>query len=106
VTSARLRAAALVLGLVLGLVACSGRQGPARTEHAVVVVHSELADAALWLDGRYIGPLGSLRGGVAVAPGPHRVEVRHDEYFSYYAEIELGPRERRTIEVQLAPILP
>jgi len=62
-------------------------------------------DAALWIDGSYVGTLGLLRGGVAVEPGPHRVEIRHDDYFSHYAEITLASRERKRFQIELAPVL-
>jgi hypothetical protein len=64
-----------------------------------------IRDAALWVDGRYVGTLEALRGGVAVEPGPHRFEIRHDDYFSYYAELTLAPRQRRRLTVDLSPVL-
>lgn len=94
------------LALILALAACGARGAPATDDDAVVLVRSSVPDAALWVDGRYVGPVGSLRGGVAVEPGVHRIEIRHDAHFSHYAELELAPRERRTLEVELAPILP
>lgn len=95
----------LVLVLLL-LTACPGRNTPKTDDDAVVVVKVDVEDASLWVDGRYVGPIGSLRGGVAVEPGVHRFEIRHDEHFSHYAELELAARERRTLQVDLAPILP
>jgi hypothetical protein len=96
--------AALVLALLVA--GCPRGGGPRDDDDAVVIVRADVADAALWVDGRYIGPVGALKGGVAVEPGAHRFEVRHDEHFSHYAELELAPRERRTLEIDLAPVLP
>jgi hypothetical protein len=64
-----------------------------------------ITDAALWVDGRYVGTLEALRGGVAVEPGRHRVEIRHDDYLSYYAELTLSDGQRQRLTVELAPIL-
>lgn len=95
----------LALALLL-VAACGARSTPAPEDDAVVIVKVDVEDASLWVDGRYVGPIGSLRGGVAVEPGVHRFEVRHDEHFSHYAELELAARERRTLVVDLAPVLP
>ena len=75
-------------------------------DDAVVIVRSAVEDASLWVDGRYIGPIGSLRGGVAVDPGAHRFELRHDDYFSHYEQLDLAAHETRTLEIELAPVLP
>jgi hypothetical protein len=115
-TRAALRtAAALALGLslALGLAApgagCGGataRSADHGDADAIVTFASDLPDAALWVDGRYVAQLAQLRGGVALSPGSHRLEVRHDDYFTQYEQLDLGPRERRRIVVHLAPLLP
>jgi len=96
----------VALATQLGLAGCSRGGTPASDSNAVVVVRSATADAVLWIDGRYIGPIANLRGGVALAPGAHRLEVRDDAHFSRYLEVELAPRQRKVIEVELAPVLP
>ncbi|MCA9673981.1 MAG: hypothetical protein KC464_02985, partial [Myxococcales bacterium] len=75
-------------------------------DDAVLRFDSAVAEAGLWVDGRYIGPVGALAGGVALTPGPHRFEVRDDDHFSWYAELTVAAGERRTIAVELAPRLP
>jgi hypothetical protein len=97
-----------LLGLGLGLVACGARPraGAVLATDAIVRIHSNLADAAVWVDGHFVGTLDGLRGGVAVEPGAHRFELRHDEYFSRYLELTLAKAERRALEVSLAPVLP
>jgi hypothetical protein len=94
--------------LLAVLVACGGRQntGGVTKNDAIVVLHSNVRDASLFVDGRFIGPVGILKGGIAVEPGVHRLELRHDDYFSRYLELDLKRAERRKIEVTLAPVLP
>ena len=70
------------------------------------VVKSNVPDAAIFVDGRFIGPVGVLKGGVAVVPGHHRVELRHDDYFSRYVELDLKRADRKRLQVDLAPVLP
>jgi len=99
------RALLVVLGVAIG---CGGRNGPteAARENAVVVLKANVRDAQLYVDGRFIGPLDAIGGGVAVSPGAHRFELRHEEYFSTYLELNLGKSERKKLTVELAPVLP
>jgi hypothetical protein len=97
--------------LLLALVAaCGGGQRRsvlgADADDAIVYVDSKVKDAGLWVDGRLIGGVGMLKGGVAIDAGTHRIEVKHDDYFSYYALLELKAGERRRLKVELAPVLP
>ena len=78
----------------------------ARRGDAIFYIDANVADAGLYVDGTFIGGLESLKGGVAIKPGSHRVEVRHDDYFAYYAELALTAGERRRVAVELAPVLP
>ena len=73
---------------------------------AIIRVRADVADAGLWLDGRFIGAVGALRGGVAVHPGAHRLELRHEAYFVHYQELDLAPGQRLSLSISLAPILP
>ena len=99
---------ALALAVVLVLAGCPGRHGGDRGggDDAILVVRCDVADAVVWIDGRYIQEVGAMKGGVFVTPGLHRLEVRHDDHFSHYAEVEVAPRERRVVDVDLAPVLP
>ena len=95
--------------LGFGLWACGARQqvaGGVSPEDAIVKITSTVADASLWVDGRYIGAIGALRGGIAIAAGVHRLELRHDDYFSRYAELTVRAKEHRTLALDLAPRLP
>jgi hypothetical protein len=106
------RAAAVALALtlaalVLGALACGSRtpEGP-KIPRAVLRVVSNVPDAKIWVDERYIGPVGALPGGMRIAAGEHRLEVRHDRYHTRYVELTLAPNEVRTVEVTLVEALP
>ncbi len=95
---------ALALAL---LVACGGKPAvQAPRENAIVLVRANVKDAQLYVDGRFIGPLDAIGGGVSVAAGVHRLEVRHEDYFSSYLELTLAKAERRKIAIELQPVLP
>jgi hypothetical protein len=103
----RRSSAGLALALLLSLSACGGAAAPpARSDRAVLEVSCPVADAVLWLDGRYVAQLRDIRGGVALRPGHHQVELRHDRYHAYYGEVDLRRGERRRIDVPLAEALP
>ena len=105
----RARAAALVVAVAwAGACVGSSTRDPSRpdADDAVVKIQTEVKDASLWVDGRFIGPIGGLRGGIAVEPGKHRLELRHDAYWSHYEELDLAPRQQVSLVVELAPLLP
>lgn len=87
---------------------CGPRVAPGgvTSDDAIVLVQSNVRDAQVFVDGRFVASLDALRGGIALEPGAHRLELRHEEYFSSYVELELGRAERKKIAVQLAAILP
>ena len=96
--------------LALALAAC-GRppvDDPDRVDRndAIVVLEDAVADASLWVDGVFVGPVGELRRGFAVEPGKHRLELHHDGYFSHYQELDLAPAQRLRLTIDLAPQLP
>ena len=95
-----------MLLVVLG--ACGPKVGPSgvSSSDAIVQFKSNVRDAQMFVDGRFIAPLTALGGGVAVEPGVHRFELRHDDYFSSYLELELEKAERRKVAMDLAPVLP
>ena len=94
---------------VAALVACGGHARSPRgtpSGDAVVVVTSNVSDAQLYVDGRLVGPVAALRGGIAIDPGRHRMELRHDDYFSRYVDLDLKKAEKQTIAVEMMPVLP
>lgn len=93
----------------IGLGACghpkTGPNGVTRND-AVVVLKSNVRDAQLYVDGRFIAPLNAIGGGVAVEPGLHRFELRHEDFFSSYLELTLVRAERKKVSLDMAPVLP
>lgn len=109
VTTAVLGTALLGAALLLGPGACAGnRPHPGAIDHddAIVQVKSNVRDAQVFVDGRFVAPLNAVGGGIAVEPGFHRFELRHDDYFSSYLELELSRAERKRVEMEMAPVLP
>jgi hypothetical protein len=96
------------LALVAALAACGATKkvGRVSADDAVFYVKSNVPEASVFVDGRYIGPVKIVRGGIAVVPGKHRLEIRHEDYFSGYVELELARAEKRKVDVQLARVLP
>jgi hypothetical protein len=76
------------------------------SDDAIVYVKSNVRDAQVYVDGRFIAPLSVLGGGVAVEPGVHRFELRHEDYFSSYLELQLARAERKKVAMEMAAILP
>ena len=96
------------LVLVGALVGCGPKIAPngVSPDDAIVKLTSNVRDAQLYVDGRFVAPVGMVRAGVAVAPGVHRFELRHDDYFSSYLELELARAERKRVQMEMAPVLP
>ncbi|HET9990910.1 MAG TPA: PEGA domain-containing protein [Kofleriaceae bacterium] len=95
------------LALVL-LVACGGTQAPRGhgANDAIMYLTSNVADAQVYVDGKFVGPINLVKAGIAGDPGKHRVELRHDDYFSRYAELDLQRAEKKKLDLDLAPVLP
>jgi hypothetical protein len=89
-------------------VACGPRPAPGGITAADAIVHvnSNVRDAQLFIDDRLIASLDALRGGVALDPGVHRLELRRDHYFSSYLELRLARAERKTVTLDMFAILP
>lgn len=96
---------ALWLAAALGI-GCAGAPRSGARADAVVLITCNVAEAALFVDGRYLAPVGLLRGGVAVSPGRHRFELRHPAHQRRLLELALEPAERRAVAAELYPILP
>jgi hypothetical protein len=102
------KAVSLALGLASAALGCGPKIGPngVTTDDAIIKVNSNVRDAQVYVDGRFIAPLPALRGGIAVVPGTHRLELRHDDYFSSYLELTVARAERKSVAIEMAPILP
>ena len=97
------------LVLVAMLAACGARPvspGGITRDDAILSIKSNVRDAQVYVDGRFVTPLDAAGGGIAVTPGTHRFELRHEDYFSSYLELTLAKAERRKVTMELAPILP
>lgn len=94
--------------LLVALVACGPKVAPngVTSDDAIVYVQSNVKDAQVFVDGRFVASLEALHGGVAMAPGDHRLELRREEFFSGYAELKVGRGEHKKLDLPLAPILP
>jgi hypothetical protein len=97
---------ALVLALALAACGASPPVNGVRAGQAVVYVSSNVGDAQVYVDGRFVGMVGMLHGGLAMDPGHHRLELRADDYFSRYAELALTRAERTKLELEMKPVLP
>ena len=99
---------AFLVALLVLSAACGGtqRSGGARDGHAIVHIECEVGAAEVIVNDRPIRRIDELRGGLALSPGRHRIEVRHDRYHSRYFEITVGDSEQVRLEVELAEILP
>jgi hypothetical protein len=97
-----------LLAIALACTACGARQSPSRvdSDDAIVTIKTNVSDANVFVDGRYVGPVNLLRGGLAFEAGKHRLELRHDDYFSRYVELDLARAERKQLQLDLAPVLP
>ena len=93
---------------MVAIASCGPKVGPngVTADDAIIKVKSNVRDAQVYVDGRFIAPLQALRGGVAVVPGTHRFELRHDDYFSHYETLMLTAHQRITLDIELAPVLP
>jgi hypothetical protein len=94
--------------VVIALAACGPKRGPngVDADDAVVMIKSNVGDANVFVDGRYYGLVKMLRGGLAFEAGKHRLELRHEDYFSRYVELDLKRAEKRNLDLDLAPVLP
>ncbi len=94
--------------LVAVLAACGPKPAPhgVDADDAIVTIKSNVAEANVFVDGRYYGSVRMVRGGLAFEPGRHRLELRHEDYFSRYVELNLARRERKKLDLDLAPMLP
>ena len=106
--SVSVRLVVLMLGLLMLVVGCGPKVGPGgvSASDAIVQIKSNVRDAQVYVDGRFVAPLNAVGGGVAIDPGHHRIELRHDDYFSSYLELTLARAERKQVAMDLAPILP
>ena len=100
--------AGLGIALAFAIAGCGPKRGPngASAGDAILVVRSNVRDAQVYVDGRFIASLEALHGGLALEPGAHRLELRRDDYFSRYLEVSLARAEHKQVTLELSAILP
>ncbi len=76
------------------------------THDGVVRFIGEPAETTIWVDGRFVAPLRYARGGVALSPGPHQIELRADAFLSKFLEIKTASGSNVDITFSLDPELP
>jgi hypothetical protein len=96
------------IAIAVLLVGCGPKTAPngVSPNDAIVYFKSNVSDAQVYVDGRFVGPVSVLHGGIAVDPGKHRFELRRDDYFSRYVELDLARAEKKQLQLELAPVLP
>lgn len=96
--------AALLLLLGVAGVSC-GPKGPGELHPRTLqglLIQCEPADAAVYVDDRYIGSVKGLdRKALPLEPGTHRLELRRDGYFSHFSEVKVVAGVRQRIQVTL-----
>ncbi len=103
------RSAALACVLAIGFAfGCGGLTVNTKTPRDDAVLHfkTSVKDAEVFVNGVFVRRISELSAGMALSPGTHRIEVRHDRYHTFYIELTVEKRERRTIPVKLAQRLP
>jgi hypothetical protein len=102
-----MRVAAAVLAVALAACAHAEAVAPAppAAADAVVQFTTNLKDADVIFDGQLKGTTARI-GGLRVEPGHHHLELRHDHYYSAYADLQLGKGEQKMLKLDLMPILP
>ena len=103
--------ARLGLAVALGPAACAhaeptGANRGAPAADTKLYIQTNVKDADLVIDGHYLGRLRNKGGIDGLDPGTHQLELRRDDYFSAYQEVVLAPGEKKSIVLELAPILP
>lgn len=68
---------------------------------AVLLIACATPDATVWVDEALVGEVRDVRGGILLDPGPHRVEVRHEQHYPRYLELDARAGERRRVTVDL-----
>lgn len=77
-----------------------------RTKDGVVRFIGEPIETTIWVDGRFVAPLRYARGGVALSPGRHQIELRAEAFLSKFLEIDTPPGSNIDITFSLDPELP
>ncbi len=95
----RARAAIVAVALILG---CATMRVPS----AGLRVECDVPDATLWVDDVLMGRVAAWsKPGRALRAGFRRVEIRHPDFHSHYAELQLVDGVGAVIKAELRPVL-
>ncbi len=95
-----------VLALALVLTSCGGASSPKMRPTGTLSLHCDVAEAEVWVDGRYYREVAELRRAFRLSVGEHRIEIRHAGHHSMYYEVTVKAGSRQSLEVELAERLP
>lgn len=95
-----------LLAAALIAAGCGGARTATEQGRAILTITCPVRDAVVWVDGRYVAQVRDLAGGLALAPGRHQIELRHERYHATYEEVELGRGQRLRVELAMAEALP
>jgi PEGA domain len=97
------RVVSLALAFVLLASACATSLA---TVGVAFRVESNVPDATVWIDDVLVGrAVEWQREGRYIRPGFHRIEIRHPNFYSYFAEIEPAAGAQTSIKAELHPLL-
>jgi hypothetical protein len=100
---------ALVTLLLITIVSCAGNSAVSSGQlsaKAIVTFVGQPLSADLIVDGQFISTVALARGGLALRPGFHTIELRADTYMSDFVELNLAAGGRAVVRFQLLPELP
>jgi hypothetical protein len=88
--------------LLFMLFGCGPAPEAAKLTLGGLAIRCDPPDAVLFVDDKYMGTVGSLKGRAVKLPeGVHRIEVRKEGYFSHFAEVKVAKGVRQQLEVAL-----
>ena len=98
-----IRRITILAAVVLLTAGCGpGAPPPISVPTGGLSVRGQPADAMLFIDDRYVGTVGGLKGRPLPLPeGVHRIEVRRDGYFAHFAEVTVARGVQQRLEVTL-----
>ena len=99
----------LVRAGLLGLCLLAGCATSLKSVGVAFHVDSNVPDATVWIDdilvGRVVEWQRQGQGARYIRPGFHRIEIRHPNYYSYFAEIEPAAGTTTSVNAQLHQLL-
>ena len=98
----RICSAMLLAALVIG---CGGAQKPAETPRGTVRFKGDPEDALLSVNEMHLGPIQMFEEkGVLLKPGPQRIVVSKEGFFTEYRIVDVEANTVTTVEVTLREI--